>query len=124
MSGWHASGRRHWSKGPTQAEFQAATEVLILHGKSMAARNRSGAPQRIQQAQQAAQQGSNRQATHQQGVVAAAKTQCLPQDQQQQQQQQGVLNSSRGQKRSAGAEPVIQAAAKRGKHADEVWPPL
>ena len=103
------------SKGPSQDEFNAATQVQYLNGRPFAIRHQPSRPQHTQQAQHA-QHGSR------QGVPGTAASSLLwVQQQQQQQQQQGTLNSNRGQKRFAASEPVqAQQPFKRGKHIDQV----
>ena len=88
------AGQQRGSKGPAQAEFQAATEVLVFNGKPHPRRH-------------------NQPSTSQQSLQHQ-----LPQQQQQQQQsEQAAVNTGRGQKRSAGFDAVPEShGVKRGKH--------
>lgn len=128
-------GVRQRSKGPTQDEFHAATQVLYLEGRPFAHRRQPNRPQHPQQAQQAERtqqaqhaqqplvqhlQVGNRQPLQQQAGVAANSQPLVHLEPVQQQQQQGMMKNSRGQKRFAPAEPVqAPHPSKRGKHAHQ-----
>ena len=110
-------GQQRGSRGPTRAEFQAATDVITFEGKPYShsqpprpAPAEQRPPRLLQPHMQAAP------------LSVSSSRQGAPQElqgpvQQQQQQQQPAVNSGRGQKRVAGDDTQAGAqAVKRGKY--------
>ncbi|KAL0023988.1 hypothetical protein WJX77_006444 [Trebouxia sp. C0004] len=100
-------GEQRASKGPTQAEFEAATKLLIFNGKPVP-KPRPQLPLQAQQQQQHAfgLGNTNPISLHEQG--------------QSWQSRQAELASSRGVKRAVdGVQDAGSHAAKRGKYADQ-----
>lgn len=107
-----SAGQQRASKGPTQAEFEISTQLLVFNGKPVP-RPR---PQPPQQAQQ-------RQRQQQASGLGNSKTTSLHEQGQWWQSRQAELASNRGVKRAIdGVLEGNSHAAKRGKYADQVWP--
>ena len=103
------AGEQRGSKGPTQAEFEVATKLLIFNGRPVP-KPRPQLPQQAQQRQQQQALG-----------LGSTKPTSLHEQGQWWQSRQAELASSRGVKR--GIDGDLDAgshAAKRGKYADQV----
>lgn len=123
------AGQQRGSRGPTQAEFHAATEVLFFDGQPVPRRRPPSShqpPLQTQQQQQQPQQQPNQQQHQQQQLVFGegnASTSSWGEQVQHRQSWQG--ESGRGVKRVPGGEADPGGpAAKRSKHTDQVWPVL
>lgn len=119
------AGQQRGSRGPTQAEFHAATEVLFFNGQPVPRRRPPSSHQPpLQTQQQHSQQPQQHLQQQQQQLVfgeGSASTASWGEQVQQRQSWQG--ESGRGVKRAPGGEADMGApVAKRSKHADQVWP--
>ena len=106
-----SAGEQRASKGPTQAEYEVATKLLVFNGKPVP-RLRAQLPQQAQQRQ-----------PPQQHAFGLGNTQPTSLHEQGQwwQSRQAELASSRGVKRAIDGDLEAGShAAKRGKHADQV----
>ena len=106
------AGQQRGSRGPTQAEFHAATEVLFFNGQPVPRRRPPLSHQPPLQTQQ----------QQQQLVFGEGSASTASWEEQVQQRQSWQGESGRGVKRTPGGEADMAPAAKRGKHADQVWP--
>ncbi len=109
----HSAGEQRGSKGPTQAEFEVSTKLLVFDGKPVP----KPRPQLPQQAQQQRQQQQQQQQQHAFGLGSTKSTSFS----EWRHSRHGELASSRGVKRATDGDLEAGShAAKRGKYADQV----